>query len=1205
SQPFVPSVGVSLPLQNDLPHFSATDTYIDWPDGNMILGGNDGLLNLAELYDWPGDGTPQNPIIIDGYRIFGGDDLTALEITGIDLHFRVQNCQFVGIGKSSGIVIYGDTSNGYFFNNELYNFINAILVWDCHHIEFDSNEIHDNEVGIWSMFNTDSFLVTSNHIYQNWIAIYIFDSSSWTFSNNNIHDTDQGITCSFSQFNIISDNFLSCTWANIFLDYSSGNTISGNILVNQGISIWGDEPAYCLQSNVQDNVVDGKPIIFAQSQTGGTVPDASSAGQIILVDCDGVEISGQTFNGIDGTKVLFFEALVCRNIRITNNMVANSYLAFRFSHSTQCVVSSNVNVNGFCAVVFQRSSNCDAIANDLSYILCGFSDNLFIYDNDLNLGYGIEMYWTNNSVISFNRISNNQIHGIYLYISESNVFEENEIESSELNGIQLDESHYNEFRSNTISSCGYKGIRLDCAHENILDNNIIHDNLEEGIILFFSNNNMITSNHLYNNLWEGVGIIDSIQNTLFNNNIDNNREGVGIWASTNIKVIQNTISNNNEGHGISLGDSSFCNISFNDIYSNNLHGINFETVQDTEVSNNNIFNNGQDGIRLWNSNSNELFLNTIYGNIRGFLLLTSLDCNILENDVYNNYAGIYVRLSSNCRFQYNHITDNQYGLGLSRSKNNYVLDNTFTNDGMYIYGFSIDEYIQLEFERNTVNGKPIIFWLHKNSGTVPMGAGQVILVNCHNIIVENQVLTSAATGLHTAFCSNLQIRFNEFSNNNFEGFWLWYTDNSVISENIAFNNIFGALGLYYSTNNTLVSNDLYNNFYYGVFLGSNSENNSLFYNNIVNNELEGIYIEGGVNRNKISWNNFIGNNPGGNCQAYDIGIGNLISGNYWSDFTSPDINGDGIVDSPYAINPDGSNSDPFPYVNENGWNFLATPADTDVEVTEYTSGVSVIFDEVLVGGTSSITISNYQPETPMGFTATGIYYQVATTASYTGLIEIAIPYYESQITGEEEHLRLLHWNEVTGEWEDVTTWVDVINNIIQGEVTSLSIFSVMVSIDTEPPEIIGGFIPLDIDDDGGLFEIFFSATDNFDPSPSVYAVLLLPQIDNPEIKFEVKKKIEIKFDLEAKKIKISAPNPEQLWVELQTWGGLKVSSKQLIEIDLDEDDNEKVKFEKDNSLIEVEGYIPTLKVVAEDQSANLSEMYFTPVIENDEDDNDD
>lgn len=76
-------------------------------------------------------------------------------------------------------------------------------------------------------------------------------------------------------------------------------------------------------------------------------------------------------------------------------------------------------------------------------------------------------------------------------------------------------------------------------------------------------------------------------------------------------------------------------------------------------------------------------------------------------------------------------------------------------------------------------------------------------------------------------------------------------------------------------------------------------------NDISNNKNFGLSIRDSTNNNLVHHNNFINNNNDG-IQARDNGTDNLwntnTEGNYWSDRTAPDTDGNGIVDDGYPIN---------------------------------------------------------------------------------------------------------------------------------------------------------------------------------------------------------------------------------------------------------------------------------------------------------------
>jgi hypothetical protein len=97
-----------------------------------------------------------------------------------------------------------------------------------------------------------------------------------------------------------------------------------------------------------------------------------------------------------------------------------------------------------------------------------------------------------------------------------------------------------------------------------------------------------------------------------------------------------------------------------------------------------------------------------------------------------------------------------------------------------------------------------------------------------------------------------------------------------------------------------------------------SEYNSIVSNNILLNEEVGVMLdmcEGGGEFNIIHHNNFLNNKE---KQAFELGgpiniwdNGYPSGGNYWSDYTGEDNNGDGIGDTPYEI-PEGTNEDRYP-----------------------------------------------------------------------------------------------------------------------------------------------------------------------------------------------------------------------------------------------------------------------------------------------------
>ena len=125
-----------------------------------------------------------------------------------------------------------------------------------------------------------------------------------------------------------------------------------------------------------------------------------------------------------------------------------------------------------------------------------------------------------------------------------------------------------------------------------------------------------------------------------------------------------------------------------------------------------------------------------------------------------------------------------------------------------------------------------------------------------------------------------------------------------------------------------------------------------------------------------------------------------------------------------------------------------TPIGEDVEVEDSDTGITLTFDNSTTAGWTNVTTSNTGPHPPDGFKLLGVYYNITTTVQFEGMIVVAIPYDESLVKGLEKNLKIWHWSEIGG-WEDVTVFVNEDNNIIYGEVTSLSPFAIME--DDAPP----------------------------------------------------------------------------------------------------------------------------------------------------------
>ena len=388
--------------------------------------------------------------------------------------------------------------------------------------------------------------------------------------------------------------------------------------------------------------------------------------------------------------------------------------------------------------------------------------------------------------------------------------------------------------------------------------------------------------------------------------------------------------------GISLSKVRNVTIT-NNIIEDCKDGIDVSGSTNLTIANNSCLNNTDDGIHLSDSNNNTISNNTCSNNDMGILIYRSNSNSITNNTCSSNHDyGIHLVSSGNNIIKNNNCSNNKDGiyLGIHPStypNNNKLTGNVMLGNGIVIQGDSLISHYTHEIDMsNKVNGKPVYYWKDVEGGRIPDGAGQVILVNCTNITIENQNLNNASIGIQIAFSSLITIKNNSCSNND-KGILLYSSSSNSISNNTYSNNGVG-IGLLGSNRNSISNNTCSNNDL-GIYLSF------IFLrveDGVSNPREEGVeyiatYRLVGSSYNKIYLNNFINNiNNTENVYFLTSNFSNIWGslseitytyngstytnylGNYWDDYKGNDTNNDGIGDAHYITNSD--NKDPYPLI---------------------------------------------------------------------------------------------------------------------------------------------------------------------------------------------------------------------------------------------------------------------------------------------------
>ncbi len=492
---------------------------------------------------------------------------------------------------------------------------------------------------------------------------------------------------------------------------------------------------------------------------------------------------------------------------------------------------------------FTTSSIINIYADDVT--ICGFTirnSGDFLYD------YGIQLITSSYSNISGNIIENNYI-GIVI------------------NGYET-YGRYNIIFDNLIKSNYNGGILLYNSTNNVISNNTFSDNIGGLILDTNANNNNILNNVFYN---DGIWIARAYENIILNNTI-NDKPIMYLEGESDIFI-------DNEDIGqIILVDCNNISVKNNELL-NICSGILLSDTDNCLIIGNTIESNKRAGIYLINSNGNNISTNNLLYNYMGIVISSSQSNIIIGNNIINSELESIYLLNTFNNYIFENFFSNNKGLTLEYSTNNNISSNNFNNDGVAIY-----TYYQNTILDNIVNGKPLLFLVGVEN-KVLNEAGQIILVSCNNITIQNQDIFNIPIGITVIDTTYTNILNNKLTNNCDYGILFFYSYKNIISNNEISNNLYTGIGLFEGSND---NNILYNTIsfcnYSGIMIvGSN--NNIISTNKIKNNGGSkkvdnglGIFLYFSSN-NKVKYNNFIFNTRSAYFNTCDS---TSWIGNYWN-----------------------------------------------------------------------------------------------------------------------------------------------------------------------------------------------------------------------------------------------------------------------------------------------------------------------------------
>ena len=458
-------------------------------------------------------------------------------------------------------------------------------------------------------------------------------------------------------------------------------------------------------------------------------------------------------------------------------------------------------------------------------------------------------------------------NGIQFAISSVVTIEENTINGNKADGIFYNNGNYFEIINNTIENNQMRGLALFDVNYGNVTGNLIENNLQYGIEITYNSENIeISKNELINNSLS----LDYVTDTIFikDGNTINGRP-IYQYLNTDLEEKAPLDAGMIIGLNISGLEIRGIELDYGDIFII-IHRSDNITITDLKTN----------GVRrpvILNTCQDVIITNCSFSDVDSAVFPAYCRrLNLVDNTVDSATYGIRTYYNWNPILKNNTITSCQTGISLYSDQQPSIMNNT------------ISEYDSGGMEGHNLNGPTI----------------------CGNLITYGNLSSNHALILD-------RVEDGEIESNRIGygmvGIYLNKITTTTISENIVEYHHHDGIRVAYSGNIRIYRNLIFNNLGFGIN-NTNCSNTEIMHNSLIGNS-----------KSTTIYNPL-------RIQAFDNGDSNEWSkdskGNHWSDWTQPDSDEDGIVDSPYSIK-GGDNYDLFP-LTDSPVEFISEPVGLEV-----------------------------------------------------------------------------------------------------------------------------------------------------------------------------------------------------------------------------------------------------------------------------------
>ncbi len=535
---------------------------------------------------------------------------------------------------------------------------------------------------------------------------------------------------------------------------------------------------------------------------------------------------------------------------IVNNTLNYNGFGIRLNASSWNIIYNNTIAEGESLLIYLNLSPSNSIINNtiwssLSHIKIRSSNNIRLVNNTCSksivVDYSFNVTISTNTLsrVEFNDVNSSVVNNnklgwsMALYDSFSNQLEQNTLKGT----LYLFDSGNNSIIQNYFSDYGiFITSSIETARQFLVQSNTINsrplvfwqDQIGGAVppnaaqIILINCTGTIIRDLIITRTHSCIRLLHSRQITVQNNTCTPIfGDGINLYNTNASMVVNNTCI----GQGFYGGNE----------------GIELRRGYENIITNNNCTQNTFGFLIVYGS-LNVIHDNTVVENRQADIQVSATDRNTLTNNTAD-WINLWYADSNN-------ISSNYLGgerssaLFIEMAGNNTICDNHFVNGGIFLDQTYLIR--QRLVANNTVNGKPLIYLADKVNWTIPSVGGQIVLVNCSEMVVSDYTISDCHTGILLLYSRRCQVMSNSLTRS---GILVLYTNSTLLEHNTCTDSDYGIRVR--GSNNIISQNTCARNLF-GLILGS-GQNNRIVNNLCTQNVYIGISVH--YDRNLVVSNN--------------------------------------------------------------------------------------------------------------------------------------------------------------------------------------------------------------------------------------------------------------------------------------------------------------------------------------------------------------